>query len=116
MKTIWLNDWETCNKAKLESIFGLHTNELVNINLLLASYKQGDESGYGFIFFQVAEDFYEVNVSHDSENDLRGQWLPEETTIEALLFRLNRGNLGTEAAGENIFAEPLRLILSRLIQ
>jgi hypothetical protein len=116
METIWLNDWEDSDKAKLEDLFGLHTHELSNINLLLASYKQGDESGYGFIFFQIAEGYYEVNVSHDSENDLNGQWLPEETTIEALLFRLNRGNLGTETAGENVFAAPLRTLLNRLVQ
>lgn len=116
MKTIWLNDWEGSNKAKLEKLFGLHSDELRDIELLLASYKQEDDSGYGFILFRDALNYYEVNVSNDSEIELSGQWLPEETSIEVLLFRLNKGNLGAEAASENIFAEPLRGLLSRLLQ
>lgn len=116
MKTIWLNDWINSNKTSLEKLFGLHSDELRDIDLLLASYKQGDDSGYGFVFFKEAQSYYEVNVSNDSEIDLSGQWQPEETSIEALMFRLNRGNLGTEAAGENIYAEPLRELLARLLQ
>lgn len=116
MKSIWLNDWENADNTKLEHFFGLHSHQLRDINVLLASYKEGDVSGYGFIFYQIAEVYYEVNASHDSENNLHGQWQPEETTIEALLFRLNRGNLGTEAASENIFAAPLLSLLKRLMQ
>lgn len=116
MNTIWLNDWKNINKSKLEHLFGLSNDALRHIDLLLASYKQGDDSGYGFIFFKIAEDYYEVNVSHDSENDLHNQWQPEETTIEALWFRLSKGNLGTELASENVFADPLRALLTRLMQ
>ncbi len=116
MKTIWLNDWKDADKNTLETLFGLRLNELNNIDLLLASYKQGDDSGYGFILFETAQGLYEVNVSHDSECNLSGQWQPEETTIEALLFRLQKGNLGSEKAGENIFAQPLQDLLSSLTQ
>ena len=116
MKTIWLNDWVGSNKANLEKLFGLHSDELRDIDLLLASYKQGDDSGYGFIFFRDAQNYYEVNISNDSEIDLSGQWQPEETSIEVLLIRLNRGNLGTESASEKIFAVPLRELLALLLQ
>lgn len=116
MKAIWLNDWVGLNKANLEKLFGLHSEELHDIDLLLASYKQEDDSGYGFILFRDAQNYYEVNVSNDSKIDLSGQWQPEETSIEVLLFRLNKGNLGAEAASENIFAGPLRELLARLLQ
>ena len=116
MKTIWLNDWQDADKAKLEKLFALKSGALADIELLLASYKQGDDSGYGFIFFRLNQQFFEVNVSHDSECNLQGQWEPEDTSIEALLFRLHRGNLGSSRASENIFDEALKTLLKSLMQ
>jgi len=116
MKTIWLNDWQDADKADLEKLFALKSGALADIELLLASYKQGDDSGYGFIFFRLNQQFFEVNVSHDSERDLQGQWEPEDTSIEALLFRLHRGNLGSSKASENIFDDALKNLLKSLMQ
>ncbi|MDH5425968.1 MAG: hypothetical protein OEY29_13315 [Gammaproteobacteria bacterium] len=115
-KTFWLNDWCGADKSVLEKLFGLKNKQLSDIDILLASYKEGDYSGYGFILFAIGQDFYEVNVSHDSECEFDGQWQPEETTIEALLYRLHRGNLGSAAAGENVFSAELKELLSSLMQ
>lgn len=116
IKTFWLNDWNDADISDLEKIFGLEANELSDIDILLASYKEGDYSGYGFILFTIGQSYYEVNTSHDSECEFTGQWQPEETTIEALLYRLHRGNLGSAAAGENVFSEELKQILNGLMQ
>ena len=116
MNTIWLNDWQDSDVSELEKLFGLKPDQLSDIELLLASYKQGDDSGYGFILFIAGDEYFEVNVSHDSECNLIGQWEPEETTVEALLFRLHRGNLGSEKASENVFALQLKEVLNRLMQ
>lgn len=116
MGTIWLNDWQNFEAKDLAKVFALKSTELDGYDLLLASYKQGDESGYGFILFFDGQRYFEVNVSHDSECQLMGQWLPEETSIEALWFRLTRGNLGAAAAGENVFDSALKQLLTSLMQ
>ena len=115
ISSIWLNDWKDASKKDLEQLFGLANSELDSINILLASYKLGDESAYAFILFSVDDVLYEVNASHDSEVDFEDQWQPEETTIEALLFRLNKGHLGSAKASENIFAVDLTEILHKLM-
>jgi len=116
MKTIWLNDWQDADKAELEKLFALNSGALDEIELLLASYKQGDDSGYGFLLYRLNQQYYEVNASHDSECNLQGQWEPEDTSIEALLFRLHRGNLGSSKASENVFDEALKSLLKSLMQ
>lgn len=112
--TIWLNDWKDYDQRQLESSFGLAENELSDINVMLASYKDSGDAGYAFILFSLGQSLFEVNASHDSELNLKGQWQPEETSIEALMFRLEKGNLGTDEAGDNIFAESLKSLLLRL--
>lgn len=116
MKSIWLNDWQGFNKQKLESVFGLKPNQLDHIDILLASYTNQHDAGYAFILFEQNAQLFEVNCSHDSEADFDGQWQPEDTSIEALLFRLNRGNLGSIKASDNVFDEPLRLLLKQYQQ
>ena len=116
MAAIWLNDWDDSNIRKLEKVFGLKNQELNDIELLLASYRHDDSSGYAFILFSLNSKLYEVNASHDSELEFISQWQPEETSIEALLFRLYKGNLGLNNAGEDMFASALQNILKSMMQ
>lgn len=114
--TIWLNDWKGFSIGQIENLFGLSQGELSSINLLLASYSQEDDSSYAFLLFYLDDSLYEVNASHDSEIDFNGQWQPEETSVEALRFRLTRGNLGAKEASNNIFADELKAILNSRLQ
>lgn len=116
MKSVWLNDWEDAGVSQLEQHFGLKTGSLQDIEILLASYKESDDSGYAFVLYRHQQCLYEVNASHDSVLDFRDQWQPEETTVEALIYRLNKGNLGSSEASENVFAEPLYNVLRQLMQ
>ena len=115
MKSVWLNDWKDSDTSVLEKLFSLNNKVLDSINILLASYKAGEETANAFVLFLNDGILYEINASHDSEQDFKGQWLPEETSIEALLFRLNKGNLGSIKASENIFDQELREILAKLM-
>lgn len=116
MKSIWLNDWQAFSIDQLEAVFGLAKGSLDHIEILLASYTESDDAGYAFILFRQQQQLYEVNASHDSLLDFNGQWQPEETTVEALLFRLNKGNLGRIEASENVFANELRQVLNAFLQ
>lgn len=116
MSTLWLNDWENTEISQLQRMFGLHKSDLDNIDLLLLSHHYEDDSGYAFILYSDKQTLYEVNASHDSELDFIGQWQPEETSLEALMFRLTRGNLGKSQLGEDIFAEALLNLLKRYMQ
>ena len=112
----WLNDWQNFSINQLESVFGLVKGSLDDIELLLASYAESDDAGYAFILYRDQQRLYEVNASHDSILDFNDQWLPEEASVEALLFRLNKGNLGSIEASENVFANELRQVLKNYLQ
>lgn len=114
--TIWLNDWKDYSIERIENVFGLRRGELSAINLLLASYSQEDDSSYAFLLYELNGRLYEINASHDSEVDFKGQWQPEETVLEALHFRLTRGHLGSKEASSNIFADELKAILNSRLQ
>ena len=81
-----------------------------NINLLLWNYEYANYEGYAFVLFEQNGRLYEVNGSHCSCYGLEGQWDPEETSVEELKFRMDKGNLGNGHDG--IFAPELREILS----
>lgn len=116
MKNYWLNDWSNGSASLLETIFGIERGSLDDVDILLASYVASDDSGYAFILYQENQQLYEINASHDSEIDFLGQWIPEQTSVEVLLFRLNRGNLGSAEASDNLFADELRLLLKQYVQ
>lgn len=116
MKSTWLNDWQAYSSFQLESVFGLSKGSLDQIEILLASYTESDDAGYAFVLYRDQQRLYEVNASHDSQLDFYGQWLPEETSVDALLFRLNKGNLGSIKASDNVFADELREVLKAFLQ
>jgi len=113
---MWLNDWKGFSIEQIEDLFGLSEGELSGINLLLASYSQDDDSSYAFLLYEFNHTLYEINASHDSEIDFNGQWQPEETSYDALRFRLTRGHLGSKEASSNIFAEELKVIINSKLQ
>jgi len=124
---IYLNDWtrkedvvrDFCNiyqydvdyKQKVE--LAILSDEF-NVNILLASYGYENYSGDAFVLFEKDGKLYEVNAAHCSCYGLEDQWSPEETSVEALEFRLNEGTLGNETYCGNVFATELRLVLAEL--
>lgn len=119
MKTFWLNDWslnaEDVDKTELEAMvhdFEIEMSTLEGATILLASYEYECYEGSAFVLFERDGKLYEVNGSHCSCYGLEGQWEPEETTSEALLNRLDKGNLGSDYYDKSTFADELREILN----
>ena len=83
------------------------------VEVLLASYGTGNYEGDAFVLFRRDGKLYEVNGGHCSCYGLEGQWDPEETTIEALEHRLDKGNVGSDWCG-NSYAGELRAVLATL--
>ena len=69
-------------------------------HILFAVYGAGGYEGSAFVLFERDGELYEVNASHCSCYGLEDQWDPEETTVDALAYRLNEGKLG-DANGED---------------
>lgn len=114
---VYLNNWQTLEDMKKDfwpSYYEDHklTDELNNVSVLLASYGTPSYEGYAFVLFERDGQLYEVNGSHCSCYGLEGQWEPEETTVEAILHRIENGNLGKGNYQENPFAEELQKVLA----
>jgi hypothetical protein len=128
LEPIFLNDWATENYAGKKGFeamvddFGITAERLEGVEILLASYTAANYEGYAFVLFRKDCKLYEVNGSHCSCHGLNAesyaggdtQWQPEETTIEALEHRLEKGNLGSGWRDENRFGNELRFILEQL--
>ena len=88
--------------------------------MLLASYGTEDYGGDAFVLFVRSGRLYEVHGSHCScyglgeqnySGDRQTQWEPEETTLDSLWHRLDRGELGKGYNG-NEYANELRQVLT----
>lgn len=79
-----------------------------NVNILLASYTYEDYSGDAFVLYEKDGKLFEVHGGHCSCYGLEGQWEPEETTVEALRHRLEKG-YGMEA-----YVDELKQVLDGL--
>ena len=107
---VYLNDWAGVDAARLMQDFALSSRELDGVELLLASYSYDAYSGEAFVLFRHSGVLFEVNASHNSSDDIRGQWEPEDTFIRALQFRLDNGRLGrNEEAGERRLSPALHI-------
>jgi len=71
------------------SNFCISPEQLEGVEILYAVYDCPPYEGYAHVIFRKDGKLYEVNGSHCSCNGLEGQWEPEETSVEALLFRPN---------------------------
>lgn len=89
----FLNNFD-CQRD-VESSYGLTEGDLDGCRFIIADYTYENYSGSSFVLF-VAEDgrLYENHGSHCSCYGLEGQWSPEETSVEELEGRLDRGGLG----------------------
>lgn len=110
----YLNDWSNGDILTLQRAFDLDKDVFNDVEILLASYKAESDSGYAFVLYMQNGLLYEVNASHDSNADLEGQWDPEQTSIEILQHRLDKGNLGNAKASQNVFDNQLREVLKYL--
>lgn len=100
-------------KRDVEREFCLGENSLDDVNILLAWYGGGDYEGSAFVLYEMGGKLYEVNGSHCSCYGLEGQWMPEETLVEALIHRIKKGHLGNDSYYSNgIFGDQLLEILS----
>lgn len=101
-KEYWLNE-----KSKMQQ----KLKEWEGINILFASYGEDNYSGDAFVLFEKNGKLYEVNGSHCSCYGLEGQFDPEETTLEAIRYRLLEGTMGRDAYSDNEFADELMQFL-----
>jgi len=72
--------------------FQIDQKDVDGINVLLALYTYEDYDGSAFVLFERGGVLYEVNGGHCSCYGLEEQWDPEETSAEALLYRLDNGS------------------------
>jgi len=79
------------DKEDVARDFAINLSELDGAKILLASYSYEDYSGSAFVLFKKDGKLYEVNGSHCSCYGLEGEWLPEETSVKELLYRLEKG-------------------------
>jgi len=93
-------------KARME----LKLKEWEDINILFASYGCESYEGDAFVLFEREGKLFEVNGSHCSCFGLEQQFVPEETTLEALRHRLVEGRMGQGYSG-NEYAKELKQFL-----
>jgi hypothetical protein len=76
------------NRTDVEQSYEVELSD--NIEIILAWYEYESYSGCSIVIYRDKEDgkLYEVNASHCSCYGLEGQWIPEETTLEALKMRV----------------------------
>jgi hypothetical protein len=111
---VFLNEWQGGDEQTLKQAFDIGDQALAEARVLLASYLRDEYYGEAFVLFCRRGKLYEVNASHDSLAGMAGQWEPEETLLEALHYRLEKGTLGSGTNGANVFADELRFLLAEL--
>ena len=111
---MYLNEWKDGGLGEMEIDFKIDDAALAGATVLLASYGQGCYEGDAFVLFERDGKLYEVNGGHCSCYGLEGQWEPEETTVEALRHRIEKGALGKAGCCDNEFANELRAVLDAL--
>ncbi|WEM34432.1 hypothetical protein [Xanthomonas phage X1] len=95
-------------------------NYLDDAQIILAYYESSGYEGDAFVLFRKWGKYYEVSGGHCSCYGLEGQFEPEETTLEAIVHRLEHGDLGREYSwnksekGANKFADELEEAIMRL--
>lgn len=110
---MFLADWEGTTLEGLKHDFEIDDAVLEGAEILLAYYSCADWSGEAFVLFRRDGKLYEVNGSHCSCYGLENQWEPEETSMEALRYRLDNGQLGRYWEA-NSFGHELREALDKI--
>lgn len=110
MKAVYLQNFSS--EDDIYNSFELTKRLEDNINILLAWYGYGSYDGSAFVLFEQNGKLYEVNASHCSCYGLEGQWSPEETSIDALRYRMREGRLGRDDYSDGgMFADQLIEVL-----
>jgi hypothetical protein len=109
MKQYFLGNFGDVKDVEHEFQIALNDGE----KILLAWYSYEDYSGSAFVLYEQNGKLYEVNGSHCSCYGLEEQFQPEETSVEALEYRMNKGNLGRRVyySEEGSFKNELRDVL-----
>lgn len=113
MNPVFLNDWADGKLQEIMSDFRITDADIEGVEIILASYSYQDYSGDAFVLFLKNGKYYEVNGGHCSCYGLEGQWEPEEASINELLHRVERGQMGNSYCG-NEFADELKEILLKI--
>ena len=96
-----------------EDVFAAFEVEDSGENILFAWYGGGSYDGSAFVLFERDGQLYEVNGGHCSCYGLEGQWEPEETSVAALMHRINEGSLGNDEYFDNgCFGDVLMRVLN----
>lgn len=82
----------------------------------LACYGFHNYEGKAFVLFEEGGKLYEVNGEHCSCRGLEGQWRPEETSAEALLYRIENGTFGLNCDKRPTFRDDLLGVIAVLQQ
>ncbi len=86
------------DQADMLSRFEVDSETLKGATVLFAAY-DCDYDGEALVVYRQKRKLYEVNASHCSCYGLEGQWDPEETSVEALRHRIDKGTLGFMLGG-----------------
>ena len=108
---MFLHDWKEGKKEQMMNDFQISKEDLKGVKILLASYTYEDYNGEAFVLFEQKGKLFEVNGGHCSCYGLEGQWEPEETSVEALIHRVENGHLGNRDGYQ--FADELKRVLKR---
>lgn len=101
-------------KKDVQGAFTCSDKDMEGVKILLAWYGYGDYDGSAFVLFEHDGKLYEVNGSHSSCYGLEDQWEPEETSVEALRHRIEKGLLGKSSYyDDGVFDVALKKILTR---
>ena len=91
---MFFDEWENCGPEDVFNEFCVSEEERKGIEILMAYYNCPPYEGYAFVLFKKDDKLYEVAASHCSCFGLEDQWDPEETSVEAMLFRCENGRIG----------------------
>lgn len=105
-ESVFLNDW-----SDKDGVARDFETDLKDTNVLFASYSCADYSGDAFVLFEKDGKLYEVNGGHCSCYGLEGQWAPEETAVDAIMYRLYDGKMGQDSWSDNVYSEALKSYL-----
>jgi hypothetical protein len=116
-----VEDVKSCFSSKDDNYEPANDVELKEDEVLLASYGGRQYEGAAIVIFVRGGKYYECHGSHCSCNGLEGQWSPEETTMDALIFRLeNMDEYSRESMieehGEDFYNEFRRLIMFEIFE
>lgn len=87
MNQIYYDSFSCIDDVKRE--FCISDEDLQGCEIVYAMYDAPPYEGYAHVIFIKNGQLYEVNGSHCSCYGLEDQWKPEETLLEALIFRPN---------------------------